>query len=432
MKIIKISTLWLFCLIISADISRAQRNTVELTFNEFLQHVLANNLELIIETYEVSIAEAAVVAARVFEDPELEMLFPHFEGDEFSGFPRNIEFELEVPVELFGKRRNRIRQARAERFAAEAELDDFLRFLRTEAAATYIEVLTFQRILERMDLTLNQLNRLAEINQALLEAGEVGEIEVIQTRLEARIYLSEIYDVSSELTELMSEVWFLMGSMTDDSLVFVSEPLPGPQLLSYDDLRQQALDFRPDILAAERRVEAGEFNLRLARAERLPDISIIAGYHNEHAIRPMPGFPAFYAGLIIPLRFSGINRGAMRQSMYALEQTRTELQAVRLDAEAGLRSAWDRYLLFTQKRNLFTERILSDAERVRDAIVFSYQRGDVSLLQVLEAQRTMNEVHMNYYETLSQHARSLVDLSAESGLWLIEFDSNKPGSLPIP
>ncbi len=107
--------------------------------------------------------------------------------------------------------------------------------------------------------------------------------------------------------------------------------------------------------------------------------------------------------------------------MYALEQTRTQLQATRLDAEAGLRSSWDRYMLFTEKRTLFTERILSDAERVRDAIVFSYQTGDVSLLQVLEAQRTMKEVHMNYYKTLSQYARSLVDLSAESGLWLIEF-----------
>ena len=421
MKIIKISAFWLLCLVIPADLAWAQRNSVELTFNEFLQHIVANNLELIIETYEVSIAEAAVVAARVFEDPELEMLSPHFEGDEFSGFPRNIEFELEIPIELFGKRRNRIRQARAESFAAEAELDDFLRFLRAEAAATYIEVLTLQRILERMDLTLGQLDRLAEVNQALLEAGEVGEIEVIQTRLEARNYLAEIYDVRSEFSELMAEVWFLMGSMTADSLVFVSEPLPGPPLLSYDDLRQQTLAHRPDILAAERRVEAGEFNVRLARAERLPDISVIAGYHNEQAIRPMPGFPAFYAGVIIPLRFSGFNRGELRQSMYALEQTRTELQATMLDAEAGLRSAWDRYMLSTEKRTLFTERILSDAERVRDAIVFSYQRGDVSLLQVLEAQRTMNEVHMNYYETLSQHARSLVDLSAESGQWLIEF-----------
>ncbi len=400
----------------------AQRNAVELDFDGFLQHVLANNLELIIEQYGVSASEAALAASRVFEDPELEMIFPQFDDDEFSGFPRNIAFEMEIPVELFGKRRNRIRQARAEKYAAEAQLDDFLRYLRADAASTFIEVLTYQRIMERMNLTLSQLERLTEVNQALYEAGEAGEIDVIQTRLEARNYMAEMFDAKAEFTELMSEVWFLMGSMTADSLVFTGDPQLTIPSMNYEDLREQALGGRPDIMAAERRLQASEYAMRLSRAERLPDISFIAGYHNESAVSPMPGIPAFYAGLLIPLRFSGFNSGQFRQSLYEMEQTRTELQAVRLDAEAGLKSAWDKYLLYSEKRMLFTESIMRDAERVRDAIVFSYQSGDVSFLEVLEAQRTMNEVHMNYYETLSQYANSIIRLSMESGMWLIEFD----------
>ncbi len=416
----KIFTSFLLIMIATNGIL-AQRPVREVSFDDFFQTVLTNNLELIIERYEVSIAEAALAAARVFEDPELEMIFPVFDEDEFSGFPRNIEFELEVPIELFGKRRNRIRQARAEKFAAEAGLDDFLRYLRADAATTYIEVLSNQLMMERMNLNLEQLNQLLEVNQALFEVGEIGEIDVLQTRVEVRLFQSELVDAKMEFSELMGEVYFLMGGVSQDSLVFTGDIPSMSPVISFEQLRERALEQRSDILLARRNIEASEFAMRLARSERLPDISLIFGYHNEEAVRPGPGFAAVYAGLIIPLQFSGFNSGEFRMSKVELEQAKTELQAVTLDVEAGMISAWEKFQLMLQKRILFTETILEDAERVRDAIVFSYKQGDVSLLEVLEAQSTLNEVFMSYYETLSRFAAALVDLSRESGEWLIEF-----------
>ncbi len=216
----------------------AQRNIREISFEEFLQTVLSNNLELIVENYNVSIAEAAVAAARVFEDPELEMIFPVFDEDEFSGFPRNIEFEMEIPVELFGKRRNRIRQARAENYASQAQLDDFLRYLRADAARSYVDLLTHQLVSQRMNLTMDQLNELIEVNQALFNAGEIGEIDLIQTRLEARNFQAEIFDLRTDYAELMGEVYFLMGGITTDSLVFTGDLQISPSLVTYDDLRE--------------------------------------------------------------------------------------------------------------------------------------------------------------------------------------------------
>lgn len=415
------SFIFLVLIIIAGIKAGFGRDTSELSFDEYLNHVLLNNLELMIRQYDVSVSEAALAASRVFEDPELEMIFPVFDEDEFSGFPRNIAFEMEVPIELFGKRRNRIRQARAEKFAAEAELDDFLRYLRAEAAVSYVEALTIQRIIERMQLTLEQLNRLIEINQALFEAGEIGEIDLMQTRLEARNFQAELFDVRAEFSGLMGEVYFLMGKIPADSIVFSGDISIEARIFDYQSLREQTLLSRPDIIAAQKRTEAGEFAMRLARAERLPDISIIAGYHNELALSPAPGFSATYAGLIIPLRFSGFNSGAYRQSVFEYEQTKTELEASILDAETALKSAYENYLLLSQKSTLFTESILQDAERVRDAIVYSYQRGDVSLLEVLDAQRTMNEVYMNYYETLAQHAKALIEISTASGQWFVDF-----------
>ncbi len=401
---------------------QAQRSVEHLSFNDFMQHVLVNNLELIIEQYEVSAAEAALIASRVFEDPELEMIFPTFDEDEFGEFPRNIAFEVEVPVDLFGKRRNRVRQAQAEKYAAEAGLEDFMRYLRADAATAFIDILTHQRIIQRMELTLEQLEQLTDLNQALFEAGEAGEIDVLQTRLEAKNFQAELYDIRSDFAELLTGVYFLMGGIPADSIVFVGELEASAPPQSFEMLREKALEQRPDIVMARHHLEASHYAMREVRAERFPDISLIAGYHNEAALSPGPGFKAAYGGLIIPLKFSGLNRGAYRESQSYFEQAGVMLDALSLEVETALRASWDRYLLMTRKRMLFTEGILQDAERVRDAISFSYQRGEVSLLEVLDAQRTMNEVYMNYYETLAQYAQSVVDLSHSSGEWFVSFE----------
>lgn len=401
--------------------AQQQEEAKTLTFEIFLQEVLANNLEFIIEKYEVDIAEAALIASRVFEDPELEVIFPTFVGDEFNAMPRNIAFELEVPIELFGKRRNRIRVAEAERVAATHDLEDFLRHLRADAAEVFSSVLIHKLLLERMQLTKTQLQELLEAIQFAYEVGEVGEIEVVHTRLEKRGFEAEIIDTQVELSELLSEAYFLMGGIPIDSLVFSGELKPLDRLLNYETLVESALKNRPDIQAAESMLNAAEFERRLARSERLPDLAIIAGYHNEEALRPMPGFDVAYVGFRIPLQFSGLNRGAYVESLRRLDQAEAESKLVKLEAENEIKLAWNKLQLLNQKRTIYTESILLDSERVRDAAVFSYQMGAASLLEVLDAQRTMNETFESYYETLEEYTHILIELSKNTGEWFVEF-----------
>ncbi len=408
--------------LITPDTLHAGQQKTQMGFDDFMQLVLANNLELMVEEYDVSAAEAVLLASRVWEDPELEIIFPPFEDDEFSEFPTNIAFEMEIPVDFFGVRRNRVRQARAEKYAAEAGLEDFLRYLRADAAAMYVNMITKQRILERMEQNLEQLNQLTEVNRTLFENGEIGEVDVLQTRLEARNFEAELYDARAGFSDKLAEVYVLMGGIPADTIIFEGVIEMDPPMTSYEELRRTALEQRPDVIMAQRHQEAAHYAMRKARRERFPEISLIAGYHNEAAISPSPGMDAAYAGLIIPLKFSGFNRGAFQESQIHQQQAELLLQSVNLEVDTGLKSAWEKFLLLSQKRMLFTESILEDAERVRDGITYSYQRGEVSLLEALDAQRTFNEVYMNYYETLAEYAAAIIHLSAVSGEWLVDFE----------
>ena len=57
------------------------------------------------------------------------------------------------------------------------------------------------------------------------------------------------------------------------------------------------------------------------------------------------------------------------------------------------------------------------AERVQQATLYTYQKGGATLLEVLAAQRTLDELQLSYYEALAEHARSLVAVELAAGRW---------------
>lgn len=425
MKIRIIITIILLVFSIGANAKTAtDADTLHISLTEFMDLVLLQNLEIAIEEFEITASQAAITAARVFENPELEILLPMFDKDDYALMPRNIEFELEIPLELGRKRARRIQVARAEHEATQAGFQEFLRTLRGEIAILYVQVARQQRILEQMSDSKNQMEQLLTVTQQLFEAGEISEIEVIQTRLEARNFQAEYLDELAEFTSLMMDVYVMMGGIPTQEIRFRDRLIAMSPSVDVDELLSNAIVHRSDIIFAERMTGITRAQLRQARSQRIPDISLIAGYHNEEGVRPMPGFRSVYAGVSVPLSFTSFNRGEVREAEAWLNQSQLMLRHQQLVVSSEIDAALKQLIHMGQKRALFTESIIADAQRVRDAVVYNYQGGGATLLEVLEAQRTLNEVYVNYYDALSDYAMSVIELSVVSGRWLLGFEDD--------
>jgi cobalt-zinc-cadmium efflux system outer membrane protein len=86
-----------------------------------------------------------------------------------------------------------------------------------------------------------------------------------------------------------------------------------------------------------------------------------------------------------------------------------------------VRQALERYAASLGQIEIYTGSLLSDSEKVLESILYNYQRGGATLLEVLEAQRTTNEVFLAYYDALTNHARALVAVEQAAGIWDISF-----------
>jgi outer membrane protein, heavy metal efflux system len=102
-------------------------------------------------------------------------------------------------------------------------------------------------------------------------------------------------------------------------------------------------------------------------------------------------------------------------------QAEAQLRAAELKVEVEVRQALVRYQATVDRLKLYTGGILIDADKVLESTTYNYVRGGATLLEVLEAQRTVDDVYLAYYQALTDHAHALIAVEQAAGIWDIKL-----------
>jgi cobalt-zinc-cadmium efflux system outer membrane protein len=123
----------------------------------------------------------------------------------------------------------------------------------------------------------------------------------------------------------------------------------------------------------------------------------------------------------VPLPLWNQHTADINSARYAAEQAEVMLLAAEQKAEIDVRTAFTRYQLAQERVSRFQSGTLAGADKVLAAKRFSYQRGQTTLLDLLAAQRSANEVYLDYYDALSDAAKALIELERSSQMWDVSF-----------
>ena len=130
---------------------------------------------------------------------------------------------------------------------------------------------------------------------------------------------------------------------------------------------------------------------------------------------------SFTAGIAIPLKFSNYYKGQVKLAQFQIAQSEALYQKAELNIKTEITQAMRLYQALCKQVDSFDHGMLDGAQNVRKGKIYSYNRGETSLLEVLNSQRTFNDVQQSYYETLFNRAVALVELEKAAGIWDIEF-----------
>jgi len=393
-----------------------------LKFNEYMDLVRKHNLDYAAERYEVSKAEAAIEIARIFPDPTLSFgMSQDHNGHLTTG--NGVSAGLDQSVDLFGKRRARIDLAKTEHELSKALLSDFFRNLEAQSAETFLEALKQKQLYAVKLNSYQTMKRLAEADSIRLRLGSIMEIDAVQSKLEAGSLFNELLQAEADLRNSYIQLSQMTGSLKPDTLMIPDGELAfKPRQFVMADLIITARNNRADLVAALYNKEVAHKALRLAQKERNIDLDLTLGISNSSYIESYgPSFATVSAGIAIPLKFSNHYKGELKQAQFQISQSEVLYEKAELQISTEIAQAMQNYTAACKQVESYDHGMLESAQIVRKGKIYSYSRGETSLLEVLNAQRTYNDIQQNYFETLFNRAVSLVELEKAAGIWDINF-----------
>jgi cobalt-zinc-cadmium efflux system outer membrane protein len=396
----------------------------KITFSEFMGYLRDSNISLAAQRFNIPIAQAQLKAARIYPDPTFQAGYSGDVSDERQ--VTNYSGQLTEEILLGGKIKARTDAASETLALSRAQLADFLRNLRVQAANTFIDGLTELLILQRKSLALTRAQQLVEVNQEQLAKKQVREDDVLRARIAELEAESDLISSVSALHETLANLSLLLGSQQRDGLLRPVGNLDIPvRAFTLEDLIARAISSRSDVIAASTALETARAQYRLAQVNRIPDLTIGGVYQHltrvTNQIDPSPAWDSAGLTLSIPLPFSNLNNGNLQAANYAQLQAGVALQATKLQAQADVRIAYERYILAVAAVKAFEGEMLHDADSVYKARLFKLEEGKNTLGDVLNAHAAINQIYIDYYNALSEQAKALVALESSAGIWDIDF-----------
>jgi len=160
---------------------------------------------------------------------------------------------------------------------------------------------------------------------------------------------------------------------------------------SLDEIRQAALDTRPDLRAALQAVDKAKTDHQLAVANGSTDPTF--GF-DVGRNPPIDGYFGFSVNF--PLRIFDRNQGEKRRTELDVSRNEKLREAVQAQVFSDVDSAYAALNSTLTLLRPYKARYLQQAVRVRDTVSFAYQHGGASLLDFLSAQSEYRTVELSY------------------------------------
>lgn len=328
-------------------------------------------------------------------------------GDGATDVDRSIE--LSQQIELGGQRGARIDAAEAELRAARASADAVERLVAADVLAGAARVVKDRQALSLVREQREATLRLAEVSGARARKGvaapfesELAEAARIQALREERAAALELAEAERLLAAAAgADVQLAAGA----SLPPVSQPR-----LALAEMERNALEHEPEAVAARNEIAAAQARAALLRRERIPDLTIAAGYKHEEQADVIGG------RLSIPLPLFRRNQGEIAEQEARSAQATARSRQIELRVRLSLRAAygsWQRAQDAVKDipANL-EDRLRADVDSLRRA----YERGTLQLPLVLASLREVQSARRTVLDARAEAVLASIELARAAAL----------------
>jgi cobalt-zinc-cadmium efflux system outer membrane protein len=384
-----------------------------LALAEALRIAVERNRDLRLSDVAVRAAEAAAITAGAAPNPNLTLqttnINPRAGVGAGSLNEKTVDstIRLDQLIERGGKRELRSRNAALLAQASRFDAVQARRALTLAVSIAYYDLIAAQRKLEAATETATLFGSSLRAAEKRKAAGDMAGAEVERLRVDTLRSQNDARQAEADLARAGLALNLLMATPSS-ATPRATDDWPALEEPSARDI-EQAVERRPDIVAAQTRVEAAQAASRLAQAATTRDVTV--GVQFEHY--PVSATNAQGTGnsigiaLQIPLFTRYQFQGEIGTALAALEQARENLDRLREVALAdAIRSHGDLAAAADRLRRSRDE-LLVAARKSMDAAEYAFRNGATGVTDVLDARRTWRAIQIDAITTQADYAKAL-------------------------
>ena len=400
--------------------------TSRITLDEAIQMALQHNHNLLAARTTIPQAEAEETTANLRPNPSLFADWEYlplgspahqnpnlYGGHSTSDYLHdNTEGDIGLSylLERGKKRQHRLQAAKDITAQTRSLVTDNERGLTFSVASLFVSVQLAQSTIELAEKDLKSFQKTVELGELRFNKGAISEDDYLKIKLQLLQFETDYQQAELAKIQALSDLRQLLGyeSVSADYDVagpFDYQPLNG----NLEDFQLKALQNRPDLRAAQQGVTAARSQYELQRAIGKPDVTVQGNYSHVNAINAATVYGS------IPLPIFNRNQGEIARTRLAIIQAQEQEKATNGQALTDVRDAYDGLRVSDRIVQLYRSGYLEVAQKDRDIAEYAYQRGAVSLLDFLDAERNYRATQLAYRQALASYLLALEQLRQAVG-----------------
>ncbi len=322
-------------------------------------------------------------------------------------------FSLSQLFETGGKRAKRGASAEAGIHVNKARLDDARRLVRLAVSRAYIATLLAEANARVLSESALALGKEADIAQKRFAAGDLSRSDKEQIEIAAQRLDLDARSAGANARSL---------KLAFENAIGVSDPrddwIPADSLEALAVVERppvmEGLPHRPDLDAAQAAVDKAAADLKLQQAMRLPDPTVSLQYEHQPPDQPN----TVGVGVSLPLPLWNQNRGEIHAAEAAVRQAQQDLERQKAQARLEIKTAVLTCEDLAFRWHAYQNEIRPKSAEIRRSVSFAYEKGGATLLDLLAAQRTDNEVRL-------ATAQAAADTASAAAMLAAAFDASR-------
>jgi cobalt-zinc-cadmium efflux system outer membrane protein len=398
--------------------SIAKQDTVYITLQDAEKIMLEKNLDLIANHFNIDIAHAQTITAKLWDNPGLSYSQDIWNPSTRIPFTiRGADGEVAVQIDQVfktaGKRHRLVQSNLATEKATEYAYYDLLRNLKFQFRSDFYQL---NALLQTQKVFNTELEKSILLEKALSQAYEKKDVAL----KDLVTIQSTMFQLQTDLTtnlasisDLEAEMRYMLALQPKAILIPV---MPGTVNIAIpdvvmDSLYSEAIANRPDVLNNAKQVDASDWYLKYNKSLIAPDLDVSLQY--DKAASAYPNYFGF--GVSLPLPLWNFNQGGIKGAKAALKQNQTQLDASKLKA---MNDVNDAYLKLVQLSRLDLDaqiRNNQSFDKLMSGIYDVFQKKEMSLRDLVIYMDTYKQQATNFNNYIAQFYTAKENLNMAVG-----------------